>query len=37
LPQQIGDLGNVYANEMVDEINNFDKAAVVKQAKEFKL
>ena len=37
LPQQIGDLSNVYTNELVDEINNFDKAAVVKQAREFKL
>jgi NitT/TauT family transport system substrate-binding protein len=30
-------LSNVYTNELIDEINNFDKAAVVKQAKEFRL
>jgi len=27
----------VFTNELVDEINNFDKASVVKQALEFKL
>ena len=37
LPQQIGDLSNVYTNELVDEFNNFDRAAVVTQAKDFKL
>lgn len=37
LPQQIGDLGNVFTNELIDEINTFDKAAIVRQAKEFKL
>ena len=37
LPQQIGDLSNVYTNELIDEINNFDKAAVIRQAKELKL
>jgi hypothetical protein len=37
LPQQIGDPSNVFTNELVDEINNFDKAAVVKQAREFKI
>jgi NitT/TauT family transport system substrate-binding protein len=37
LPQQIGDPSNVFTNELVDEINNFDKAAVVNQAKNFRL
>jgi NitT/TauT family transport system substrate-binding protein len=37
LPQQVGDPSNVFTNELVDEINNFDKAAIVKQAREFKL
>ena len=37
LPQQIGDLSNVFTNELIDEINNFDKAAIVRQAREFKL
>ena len=36
LPQQIGDPGNVFTNELIDEINDFDKAAVVRQAKAFK-
>lgn len=35
--QQIGDLSNVFTNELVDEINTFDKAAVIKQAREFRL
>lgn len=37
LSQQIGGLGNVYTNELIDDINNFDKAAIVRQAREFKL
>lgn len=37
LPKQIGDLSNVFTNELIDEINDFDKAAVVKQAREFRL
>ena len=37
LPQQVGPLSNVYTNELIDEINSFDKAAVIKQAREFKL
>jgi NitT/TauT family transport system substrate-binding protein len=36
LPQQIGDPGNVFTNELIDEINDFDKDAVVRQAKAFK-
>jgi NitT/TauT family transport system substrate-binding protein len=37
LPQQIGDVANVFTNELVDEINQFDRAAVIQQAREFKL
>jgi NitT/TauT family transport system substrate-binding protein len=37
LAQQIGNVANVFSNDLVDEINNFDKAAVIKQAREFKL
>ena len=37
LPQQIGALSNACTNELIDEINNSDKAAVVKQAREFRL
>jgi NitT/TauT family transport system substrate-binding protein len=37
LPQQIGDPANVFTNELVDEINTFDRAAVVRQAQEFRL
>lgn len=37
LPEQIGDPHNVYTNELIDDVNNFDKSAVVKQAREFKL
>jgi NitT/TauT family transport system substrate-binding protein len=37
LAQQIGDVGNVFSNDLVEEINNFDKAAVIKQAREFRL
>ena len=36
LPQQIGDPANIFTNELIDEINDFDKAAVVRQAKSFK-
>lgn len=37
LPQQLGDASNVFTNELVDEVNDFDKAAVVRQARDFKL
>lgn len=37
LAQQIGDVSNVFTNELVDEINDFDKAAVARQAREFRL
>ena len=36
LAQQIGDPGKVFTNELIDEINDFDKAAVVSQANAFK-
>lgn len=35
LPKQLGDPSNVFTNELVDEINNFDKAKVVRQARDF--
>lgn len=31
------DVGTYYTNELIDEINKFDEAAIVKQAREFKL
>ena len=37
LAAQVGSLNNVFTNELVDEINNFDKAAVIRQAKEFQI
>lgn len=37
LPQQVGELSNVYTNELIDDINNFDKAAIIKQAREFRI
>ncbi|MBT2303636.1 ABC transporter substrate-binding protein [Variovorax paradoxus] len=37
LPQQIGDVSNVFTNELVDEINRFDRNAVIRQAREFRL
>ena len=37
LPQQIGDVNRVFTNELIDEVNAFDKAAIIKQAQEFKL
>jgi NitT/TauT family transport system substrate-binding protein len=37
LPEQVGDLNNVFTNDLIDEINDFDKAAIVKQASDFKL
>jgi NitT/TauT family transport system substrate-binding protein len=36
LPQQVGDPASIFTNELIDEINNFDKAAVIRQAKDFK-
>ena len=37
LPEQVGEPSNVFTNELVDDINDFDKAAIVKQAMEFRL
>jgi NitT/TauT family transport system substrate-binding protein len=37
LPQQVGDPANIFTNELIDEVNAFDKAAVIRQAKEFKV
>lgn len=37
LPEQVGEPGNVFTNELVDDINDFDKTAIVKQAMEFRL
>jgi NitT/TauT family transport system substrate-binding protein len=37
LPQEIGDPHTVYTNDLIDDINNFDKATIVRQAREFKL
>jgi hypothetical protein len=31
------DVGSYYTNDLIDEINKFDEAAVIKQAREFKL
>jgi NitT/TauT family transport system substrate-binding protein len=37
LAAQIGDANAVFTNELIDEVNDFDRAAVVQQAREFKL
>lgn len=37
LAAEIGDPNVVFTNELIDEVNDFDKAAVIKQAREFKL
>jgi NitT/TauT family transport system substrate-binding protein len=37
LAVEIGDVNNVFTNELIDEVNDFDKAAIIKQAREFKL
>lgn len=37
LAQEIGDPGRVFSNELIDEVNAFDKAAVIQQAREFRL
>jgi NitT/TauT family transport system substrate-binding protein len=37
LADQLGDGSSAFANELIDEVNDFDKAAIVKQAKEFKI
>jgi len=37
LPQQLGDVSNVFTNELIDEINRFDRDAVIREAKQFRL
>lgn len=36
LASKLGDLSQVYSNNLIDEVNAFDKAAIVKQALAFK-
>jgi NitT/TauT family transport system substrate-binding protein len=37
LASQMGEGSKVFTNELIDEVNDFDKAAVIKQAKEFRI
>jgi NitT/TauT family transport system substrate-binding protein len=37
LDKRLADHGAFYTNELIDEINDFDREAVIKQAKEFKI
>ena len=37
LAQKLGNPGDFFSNELIDEINDFDKAEVIRQAKEFVL
>ena len=37
LESKIGDANRLFTNELIDEVNAFDKAAILKQAKEFAL
>ena len=37
LAAQLGDTSKLFTNELIDEVNAFDKAAVIKQAQAFKL
>lgn len=37
LATKLGDPARLYTNELIDEVNAFDRAAVIRQAKEFKL
>jgi NitT/TauT family transport system substrate-binding protein len=37
LARQFGDGSNVFTNELIDEVNDFDKAAIIRQATEFKI
>ncbi len=30
------DVGEYYTNELIDQVNNFDKAAIIKQAESYK-
>jgi NitT/TauT family transport system substrate-binding protein len=36
LAKKLGDPQRLFTNELIDEVNDFDKAAVVKQARDFK-
>lgn len=36
LAAKLGDLGKWYSNDLIEEVNAFDKAAIIKQAREFK-
>ena len=37
LAKQLGEGSSAFTNELIDEVNDFDKAAIVKQANEFKI
>jgi NitT/TauT family transport system substrate-binding protein len=37
LAQELGDPNRLFSNELIDEINAFDKSAVIKLAREFRL
>jgi NitT/TauT family transport system substrate-binding protein len=37
LAAEIGDANIVFTNELIDEINDFDKAAVIQQARDFRI
>ena len=37
LAKQVGDGRDVFTNELLDEVNDFDKATIIKQAKEFRI
>jgi len=37
LAAQLGDINRLYSNELIDEVNAFDRTAVVRQAREFTL
>jgi NitT/TauT family transport system substrate-binding protein len=37
LAKQMGGGDNVFTNELIDEVNDFDKVAIIKQAKEFQI
>jgi NitT/TauT family transport system substrate-binding protein len=37
LAQELGDPNRLFSNELIDEINAFDRQAVVQMAKEFRL
>jgi NitT/TauT family transport system substrate-binding protein len=37
LANRFGDGSDVFTNELLDEVNDFDKAAIIKQARDFKI